>query len=89
MAKRFKMNGIDFAQFGFFVWLFCTYGIFIKGTYKEIAKLTNSLSYGTVRNYLLALEKANYLQVKNKGKWHQIYSLNVNMVNLIFGNGHQ
>lgn len=85
MTKRFLLNGVDFPQFGFFVWLYGTYGMDVKGTYKEIAKLTNRLSYGTVRNYLLALEKANYLQIENKGKWHQIYCLNADVVNLILG----
>lgn len=85
MAKIFSLNGIDFPQLGFFIWLYCTYGMYVKGTYKEIAKLTNNLSYGTVRNYLLLLEKVNYLQIENKGKWHQMYCLNADVVNLIFG----
>jgi phage anti-repressor protein len=59
------------------------YGYTIRDTYKGIAQKVNGISYGTVRNHLLALEAAKVLKIENKGKYYQIYYMDKDKVNKI------
>lgn len=59
------------------------YGYTIQDTYKGIAQTVNGISYGTVRNHLLALEVAKVLKIENKGKYNQAYYLDKDKVNKI------
>jgi DNA-binding transcriptional ArsR family regulator len=61
------------------------YGYTVCDTYKGIAQKVNGISYGTVRNHLLALEAAKVLKIENKGKYNQIYYLSKDKVDKYIG----
>jgi DNA-binding transcriptional ArsR family regulator len=59
------------------------YGYTIRDTYKGMVQKLKGLSYGTVRNHLLALEAAKVLKIENKGKYNQAYYLDKDKVDKI------
>lgn len=78
------MNTLNFCQKAFVEKLVKSYGYRVQDTYKEIARKIGGMSYGTVRNHLLRLEKLEYIQIENRGKYHQVYNLNADKIKEIF-----
>lgn len=76
-----KNENLDFSHIGFFVWLCKNYGTTINCTYAEIARRTRIISYGSVRYYLLELEKGGWIVIENKGGHRQTYHLNIEKIN--------
>ena len=53
---------------GFLVWFRKFYKDTTCDTYVQIANNYKQCNYGTARAYLLELEKAGYVKIKDKGK---------------------
>lgn len=74
---------LNFALCGFLWWIVNKYGFKFHQTYQEMSKET-SVSYGTIRNYLLELKKLGYLKIKNPNTWKQTYIINQGLYNDLF-----
>lgn len=61
---------------GFLVWFRKFYDGTTRDTLTQIAANYRQCNYGTVRNYLLELEKNGYVQVANRAKRAQIITVN-------------
>ncbi len=86
MKKKVEIKkGITLAHIGFIAWLLKAYGSEFRGTHEEIAEKIGCVTYGSIRLYLIALERAKYLRIENKGKRSQLYILDMDKVNELMG----
>lgn len=69
-------NSTSCRALGFLVWFRKFYNGTCSDTFMQIAQKYGQCNYGTVRTYLIELEKNGYVQVENRGKRTQRFIVN-------------
>lgn len=79
------MNKKEFRLVGFLTELVKRYGYTIERySYRDLENEMKSVTYATIRNYMVDLERLGYLTIERKGSCKQAFILNKDKVKSVF-----